>query len=106
MFIKPKHQILASTHTLKHFKRKTTITRLQAVQQQKRKRKKKVKQAILTYNIFTHARVLERTHARTHALHPHPHTHTHTHTQFQTNIQAIKQPSKQINDDPNKKVLT
>ena len=27
-------------------------------------------------------------------------------SQFQTNIQAIKQPSKQINDDPNKKVLT
>ena len=40
-------------------------------------------------------------HARTHAL-----THTHTHTQFQTKIQAVKRPSKQINDDPNKKVLT
>ena len=49
----------------------------------------------------THARTNTRMHAHTHARAPHP-----TPTQFQTKIQAIKRPNKQIKDDPNKIVLT
>ena len=51
----------------------------------------------------THARTNTRMHAHTHARAPHP---TPTPTQFQTKIQAIKRPNKQIKDDPNKIVLT
>ena len=47
----------------------------------------------------TYARAHARTHARTH-------TDTHTHTQFQIKIQTIKWSSKQISDNPNKKVRT
>ena len=50
-----------------------------------------------------HVRTNTLTHAHTHAL---THTHTHTHTEFQTKIQAIERPNKQINDNPNKIVLT
>ena len=53
----------------------------------------------------TRARTHARTHTRTHARAP-THPPAHTHTQFQTKIQAIKRPNKQIKDDPNKIVLT
>ena len=62
---------------------------------------------------LTHARAHEHTHARTHArMHARTHARArtppppHTHTQFQTKIQAIKRPNKQIKDGPNKILLT
>ena len=57
-------------------------------------------------NTRTPARTHARTHSRTHThARTHARTHAHTH-KFQTKIQAIKRPNKQINDKPNKIVLT
>ena len=70
------------------------------LEEEKKTREKETNTHELTHSRM-HARPNTRT-ARTHARAPPPPPHTHTHTQFQTKIQAIKRPNKQIKDDPNK----
>ena len=72
------------------------------------RRKKKKREKETNTHALTHSRMHARTNTRTHARArtPPPPPPTHTHTQFQTKIQAIKRPNKQIKDDPNKIVLT
>ena len=78
------------------------ITKMNYIWREKKKRERETNTHALTHSRM-HARTNTRTHAHTHARAP---THPHTHTQFQTKIQAIKWPNKQINDDPNKIVLS
>ena len=74
-----------------------------------KKKKKKEREKETNTHALTHSRMHARTNTRTHA-HTHARTRAHppTHppTQFQTKIQAIKRPSKQTKDDPNKILLT
>ena len=83
------------------------ITKMNYIWRRRKKKEEREGDKHTCTHALTHARAHEHTHTRTHArARAPPPPPTHTHTQFQTKIQAIKRPNKQIKDDPNKIVLT